>query len=141
MAEEVLYTTGPARLIDLVRIREDGVVVGVYGGRTVAEMEAQYGAAKVLRGTMDEYMKLHDADWRTEPERISQEKWDYYLGVLPPHGWRQVDGVESFKVEETISGYMTTICARKGDRFWTFVDRITLPAREIAARINALPAS
>lgn len=141
MTEEVLYTTGPVHVIDLVRTREDGVVVGVYGGRTVAELEAKYGTGKVLRATMDEYMKLHDADWRTEPAPISEERWDYYLGVLPPHGWGRTDGVESFKVEETISGRMTTICARKGERFWSFVDYITLPAREIAARINALPAS
>jgi len=138
--EELLFTAAdPPRVIDVVHVREDGTVVGAYGGKTVGEMEAEYGT-EVRRGTIAEFRKVHDAAWRTEPEEITEERWDYYLNVLPPQGWGRANGVESFKMVEKLSGEVTVICARRGDRFWSFQDNASLPAHEIAARINALTA-
>lgn len=135
--ENLLYVAAPLRAIDFAVRRADGVIVGAFNGKTIAELEAEYGA-KVECGTRNDYQAVHDAYWRTPPARITAEEWDEALNALPPEGWCKVNGVESFKMSEYLSGGITTIYARKGECCWSFRDSAALPARDIAERITGL---
>lgn len=70
-------------------------------------------------------------------EEITEDTFMDALNVLPPVGWTTRGGVESFKISERITGTLTDIFARLGDRYFKLTDDIRLPADVIAARVAA----
>ncbi len=128
--------TGRVGSIDGVLETDTGEYIGLYSGKTLAELTAEYGMG-VTVGTVDEYRNLHDASYRTRPVPTCAEVYQEMLEILPPVNWVTVGGVESFRMSERLTGAITAIYARLGGTYWTFYDRIDLPPAEVAAKVRA----
>ena len=76
-------------------------------------------------------------------EEITEEKWFYWLEVLPPEKWQNVNGVEFFRVMEYMSGNITRHCARfsvsgGGWRFFSTFRRASQTYQELSEEIYKL---
>lgn len=123
-------------VVDSVVIDEAGVQRGLVSGETQAELSDRYPDTQVI--DIDGFWHMHNEAHRTPPEVSTEENFTFALECMPPLDWRTVRGIESFKMEERLSGNMTNIHVRKGDRYWTFVDRDALSAEDIALKIEAI---
>lgn len=123
-------------VVDSVVIDEAGVQRGLVSGETQAELSDRYPDMQVI--DIDDFIIMHNDVHRTPPEESSEERFTFALECMPPLDWQIVRGIESFKMEERLSANMTSIYARKEDRYWTFVDRDDLSAEEIASKIEAI---
>lgn len=123
-------------VIDMIKVDEAGVQRGLYSGQTQDELSERYPGTQVI--DVEGFWTMHSNAWRTEPEPSTEENFTFSLECMPPLDWQIVRGIESFKMEERLSANMTSIYARKEDRYWTFVDRDDLSAEEIASKIEAI---
>lgn len=130
--------TAPQVIDGIVLDDETDTEYGHFSGETLDQIRARYAPAELTIMALDEYTALHDAAFRSEPKPCTYEEYVVALECLPPEDWRRVAGVESFKMSEYLSGGITTIYAKKGDRCWYWKDNATASAEAIAARINAL---
>ncbi|WP_448510079.1 hypothetical protein [Immundisolibacter sp.] len=121
-------------VIDAVMIDDQGAQRGLYSGETLDELASRYHEPKVA--DIADFMTMQESALRTQPEPSTEEHYTVALECLPPHDWRRVRGVEPFKMVERLSGRMTRIYAKKGDSYWTFVDRDDLSAEAIATKIE-----
>lgn len=101
----------------------------VLNDRTLEEIQAQYPDA--IMESWATYLERKSAALRSRPEEITAARFDYFLGVLPPVAWTSKGDTESFKVAERLSGLMTQICCRIGDRHFALTDSICTPHAEI----------
>ncbi len=124
-------------LIDLVVVDDQGSHRGLYTGETLEQLANSYHEPKV--SDIADFIAMQENAFRTDPERITEELYVSALECLPPYDWRRAHGVESFKMAERMCGRMTRIYAKRGDRYWTFIDRDDLSAESIAAKIENLP--
>jgi hypothetical protein len=75
-----------------------------------------------------QYMEFETASQAQEDRHkrpvieITKEKYWEMLEVLPPMGWVQRGGCESFKMSEMHSGIITDIYAKIGDRYFSLRD-------------------
>lgn len=126
---------GQPRVVDVVVDGGDGVERGLYSSATRAELQAKYPGLEVC--TRDEYREQATAAARKPPVEIDQEEFDRLLNVLPPQGWTNRGGSESFKLSEYYTLDVTTICARIGDRYFQMRDRAGLRHEDIVAAVAA----
>lgn len=127
------------RTIDEAIAGADGVLRGRYSGKTAAELAEQY-EQPIEHADLEAFHALHEASLRTEPTEITRDAFYAALEVLPPEDWEMVDGIESFKMSERYSGRITTIyaAAHGRRRYWQFLDRYDMPARDVAGKIRAI---
>jgi hypothetical protein len=121
-------------IIDAVEVDGDGKHRGLYSGETIDELARRYSNPMVAE--IGEFVAMQESALRTAPEPITREHYTEALECMPPHDWRHVRGVESFKMSERFNGRMTRIYAKKGDGYWMFMDRYDLSAEAIADKIN-----
>jgi hypothetical protein len=126
----VFYSPAKATTIDL--IREDGL--SQVNGRTIEELRAEY--PDVMSLSIDEAYARTEAYHRRAPWRITGERWDYMLGVLPPVNWRSGEGGESFMLSERTCGSITAICYREGNEFWEMQDSTRTPHAKIVRMVR-----
>lgn len=58
------------------------------------------------------------------------------IALMYPNDWQGDAHCESFKLAEMVSGDVTDIYAKIGDRYFTFRDKATMTHTAIIARIN-----
>ncbi|HEY1844009.1 MAG TPA: hypothetical protein VGH05_04030 [Buttiauxella sp.] len=58
------------------------------------------------------------------------------IALMYPNDWQGDAHCESFKLSEMVSGDVTDIYAKVGDRYFTFRDKATMTHTAIIARIN-----
>ena len=134
MSDKVFWIPGRLHVEDAA-VDVDGVLVGMYGGKTLADYQAQHPDAQII--TVDEFKRHHDAALKTAPEVITAEQFNDALEILPPLGWVRDGTRESFKLCEMYSGNITDIYARIGADYYRFRDVASLPHAEIMGRIAA----
>lgn len=122
------------RVIDSVLIDDNGVQRGRYSGETLEQISTRYPNA--LIGDIDAVIADQEQACRTQPTACTEEDFFDALDMLPPEDWVTVNGVESFKMMERLSGRMTGIFARLGKTYWQFTDRCDLSAESIAEKIK-----
>jgi hypothetical protein len=122
------------RIIDTV-VLADGQERGQFSGKTLAELTDKYPTVCV--GDLDDVTRIKENMMRTEPESCTEEQFWEALECLPPEGWVRAGGGESFKMVERLSGRMTTIYARSGSTYWSFVDADDLTHAAIMAKVTA----
>lgn len=71
---------------------------------------------------------------RPVPVEIDEEKYRERLEVLPPMRWQWDSNGETFMLCEMLCDNLTEICAKIGDRYFTFQDSKDLTHREILKR-------
>jgi len=106
--------------------------VGVWSKKTLAETQAEYDGAEVW--DFDKAIEHKQNEAKTAPKEISAERFEEMLYVLPPVGWKNEGGAESFKMSERWSGNITGIYCRIGERFFEFLDDISLSHDAICKR-------
>lgn len=70
-------------------------------------------------------------DWK----EITAEEWQDALEVLPPEKWRNVHGVEIFRMMEYLTGNITGHYARLGERYFCANRRTTAEYADLAAEV------
>lgn len=106
---------GASSIIDLVM--PDGVT-GAYSHETLEQIRSRYPKAEVV--DFAEHCARAVAGFVTEPEEITEERWDYLLNVLPPARWVRRGGAESFELSERTYADVTTCAVRLGDRCYAW---------------------
>ena len=127
--KNILYTPGARWGIDII---ENGF--GRYSGKPIAALMAENpGAILVDRETQEESIR---SAARTDPKRITRDRFDDMLEIMPPDHWNRRGGSESFNlIEHTVLDVAATF-VRIGDEYWEFEDRADLPHSERVARIT-----
>ena len=77
---------------------------------TVPEYLKHLGPDFVCIPLEDAIDQIHDAQEGTyiKPwKEITEDEWDYALGVLPPEKWKTVNGVNLFRMSEYMIGNIT----------------------------------
>lgn len=134
---KVFYT--PARegrapqVIDGLRVNEQGQEVGQFSRETLEQLAQRYPG--VMVGDCDDVIRQQEAMLRTDPEAITEDRFNDALCILPPEGWVQNPGGASFKMCEYLSGRMTRIYACVAGTYWTFVDAADLSHADIMDKI------
>jgi len=130
-----IYVPGERNVLDEA-MHVDGQLVGRYdqAHRTLAQFREQYPTAGIYYST--EVAVQIEALCRTEPEEISQERFIDALEVMPPKSWKQFGQEESFKFIEHYSGNITSIYARVGERFFTFLDNASMSHERVMDKIR-----
>jgi hypothetical protein len=108
---------------------------GHYGGRTLEEAIDQHRGAQLMG--YEEFTRLHDFYWTTEPIEITEDEYTDALECLPPVAWKMTAEGDSFKMSERLSGSITGIYARIGSRFFCFNANIRTPHDWIIAKCRA----
>lgn len=131
----IFYSPATATSVDVVG--PDGK--GRYGGKTFAELQPEY--PDLIETTLDDAASRTADFHRKPPVRITGERYNELLNVLPPEDWQHINGhTESFKLCERMTGAITLICARIGKvspEFWQMYDVYTMPHARIVATIEA----
>lgn len=130
-SEQCFYSAAERCVIDV--LRPDGKTA-IYGS-TLEGARQKYPDVEVC--SLDEAVEKIERAFISEPVEIDEDAFRYALEVLPPVGWTNLGGSESFKMSERLSGAITGVYARIRDRYWTFNDRITIKHAEIVAKIAA----
>jgi hypothetical protein len=134
---KVFYTPASGQLVPRVIdsvVLIDGEERGAYSRETLAELAKRYPTVTV--GDLDEVSRIKEEMMRSDPEPCTEEQFWEALECLPPVDWVRKGGGESFKMAERLSGCMTRIYARSGDRYWSFTDVDTLPHRDIMVKVK-----
>jgi hypothetical protein len=95
--------------------------VCMFSGKTVEEMQQGSGEAlEVMPFT--QALELADAASRARycqgPKRISLERYEEMLNVLPPENWQRGVGFGFFRLSERLSGAIASFFVRIGDSYY-----------------------
>ena len=131
---QVFGIPGEAHCVEVV-IEVDGQQVGRYSGKSLAVLRAENPGAELF--TAADYAAKRAEALRTEPQEITEAVFQDMLEVLPPEGWINRAGCESFKMCEYYSGNITSIYARIGENYYSFRDDADMPHNAIIAKITA----
>jgi len=71
-------------------------------------------------------------------EEITEEKWDYFLEVLPPEVWKTADGVEIFRMSEYTQGNITQHYARYNGRYFAAFRRTSNDYKALAEEVKQI---
>lgn len=121
---------------ETVTIEIDGVVKPAYSNKSVDEYLNSKPDCKLI--SLSEYDELWLAYYKsmiTEPKLITSEQFNEMLDVTPPARWSGDVGFESFHLCEKIAGNICDWYARKGDKYYTFVDESNIEKNAIREKI------
>ncbi len=105
-------------------------------GKTQQQLEQEYGAPVTVM-TWEEYDKRHQALFIQPPDEITEGEYRQALEVLPPDDWQHAGDTESFKMCEHMTGPITGIYARIGERFFAMTDNCHMAHAAIIAACRA----
>ena len=115
MKEQCFYVPGERNIIDMARADGTSSVFG----HTLAQVQERYPGAVLMDfdAAVEEINAGMRARYMVPPETITEERYEYWLTVLPPCAW--IDG--AFFVSEALEGRWHRHVARVGDRYYTAV--------------------
>lgn len=123
------------RIIDQAVFNEESQAYTSFGGKSLADMQVSYPGLQV--GEFDEVLLAKEEFYRHQGIfEIDEEAFMDALECLPPVDWKRVGEIESFKLSERLTGNITSIFCRKGQRYFRFYDLITLDSAGIARRLD-----
>jgi len=131
--EPVLYIPGQPGIIDIMKKSKDGTLRSWVNGHTVEQVQARYPGC-VLGELMTVVADTEEMN-RTPPFPITEEDFIKALECLPPEGWTNKGGCETFKMCEYFSGNITAIYARCGTKYYMMRDHATMTHDQILAAI------
>lgn len=125
----VVFCTRTARIIDVVHKDADTK-------QLIASLSVSYGPDLIILGNV-EANNRYEAQFKSDPVEISEQKFTELLEILPPAAWQTDHNGESFKMVERTAGAITSIQVRIGARFVSFSDDIRTPHEECCRRAAA----
>jgi hypothetical protein len=126
----VFYSKDKRCVIDVVNPTTGKSAINCH---SMDDLRDEYPDVRMV--TWAEHDQLHRESWVTPWREVTEDEWHDMLEVLPPSDWHTVNGVESFKMIEHLSGDITTIYARYNGRYWARNESYTLSPDEIADEI------
>lgn len=109
MFTECYYQPGKSWCIDVI------AADGLTSIRQDTEEQVRQRYPDAIRIDLDAFCQIAEALVIQAPERITEERWDEMLNVLPPHWWVNRDGEESFRICEAYSGCVRSCFVRLVD--------------------------
>jgi hypothetical protein len=100
------------------------------------DLRSEYPDVRMV--TWAEHDQLHREAWVTPWREVTEDEWHDMLEVLPPSDWHTVNGVESFKMIEHLSGDITSVYARYNGGYWSRNETFTMLPAKIAKQIREL---
>lgn len=95
--------------------------VCMFSGKTVEEIQQDSGETLEVMPFM-QALELTNAASRARycrgPERISQERYEDMLNVLPPENWQRGVGYSCFRLSERLDGAIASFFVRIGDSYY-----------------------
>ena len=95
--------------------------VCIFSGKTFEQMRQESGEVLELMPFV-QALELTEAASRARycqgPERISQERYEEMLNVLPPENWQRGVGYSCFRLSERLSGAIASFFVRIGDSYY-----------------------
>lgn len=93
----------------------------MFSGKTVEEIQQDSGETLEVMPFM-QALELTNAASRARycrgPERISQERYEDMLNVLPPENWQRGVGYSCFRLSERLDGAIASFFVRIGDSYY-----------------------
>ena len=71
-----------------------------------------------LETALDQIHEVQEKTYIKSWEEITENDWDYALGVLPPEKWKTVGGVNIFRMSEYMIGNITAHYASYDNRYF-----------------------
>ena len=124
-----IYCTRTATIIDLCRGTPEQQQAQAQA------LTAEYGENLIIL-PFAEACRRHDDAAKSDPVKITGARWREALEILPPVGWQGDVARESFKMSERITGSITSIYVRLGDRHFSFADDIRTPHARCCERVE-----
>ena len=114
-------------------------IVAYTDGLTLEQYAQERGfpVRAIDEAELDAMLSTYGDGLVTEPTEETLDAFEDALNVMPPSRWQRVNGVEMFHICERITLDLVSWHARRGDRFFTFTDRASRPAIDIARKVNA----
>lgn len=134
MSSMVFYVPGSRSVVDVACREQGGTWRGLYSGKGQDALSVDYPGVRVV--SEDESLEQIEAACRTEPQQITKDAYEFALEALPPNGWTVTAGADSFRFAEHYSGAVTTIYARCGRKYFSFLDVCTLTHEQIMGKIH-----
>ena len=134
--KKCFYVKGSHTIIDTAT--DDGL--STCYGETLEQVQARYPGAELRDfndALMAEITEAERSAFCHPPQEITEERFWYFLEVLPPVAWVRAGETESFKVSEFTCGQITQICCRIGNKYYGLSDDASLPHAEIVKRCLA----
>jgi hypothetical protein len=134
MSSMVFYVPGSRSVVDVAHQVEGEGWRGLYSGKHQDALTVDYPGLQVV--SVEESVKQIEAACRTAPEQITQDAYEFALEALPPEAWVRKVEAESFHFAEHYSGAITTIYARVGKKYFSFLDVYSLTHDEIMGKVH-----
>lgn len=128
------YVPGAPQIIDVAVLTSAGEWVSQVRGMNLMLLRDEN--PEVVMGDLDEWVAQHEKSLIGTPEEINKAEWWEALECLPPEGWHNLGGGESFKMMEYYSGRVTSIYVRILDRYFTWHDVASLPHLDCLAKVR-----
>jgi hypothetical protein len=134
--ERCFYVPEHTSIVDLCRADENGIERSVIYGKTLEEIQETYPGARAyyFNVACDEIDEAEKREYCKPPEEISEERFHYFLEVVPPIKYKQTPDGCTFKVGELVSGAIATICAYVAGKYFVLTDDVNLTHEEILSR-------
>lgn len=107
---------------------------------TLAEYEAERGAVfkRITGEELDALQAAHIASLITEPEPISEDRYNELLGCLPPCRWHKAGKWSVFHISERLQGDIVQWCAQSGSMVcYGWHDQANITTPDIIAKLQA----
>lgn len=131
----VVFCTATRRIIDYVHMAR-----GETEADAIKRLMPDYGT-DLTTMPADEAQDLYEASFKSPVEEITEEDFLYALNVLPPVGWVNARGAQSFKISERLAGRVTSIQVEMQGRYFRFHDDIRLSHEDCCKRVAAFIAA
>lgn len=117
-------------VIDYVR---DNGLTQIFG-QTIDEVRQRYPDVQIM--SADEAVNAIETSLiDNDATEITEDQFISALEVLPPKHWQSYTDTESFMMAEYLYGYVTSIYARVGNRYYTFHDRCNMSHDDIIRKV------
>jgi hypothetical protein len=102
----------------------------LYNDEYWKEREKHYKKVKFKIMEYEEFLKLEREHYLNKPiKKITSEKFNEMLDILPPLKWVTINGVNEFLMSEFETGSYTSQYARKNEKYYTKIvdarDKVT----------------
>jgi hypothetical protein len=145
-----IYRPGATSVMTVTALNPEGEERVMYSGSDISPEDYLAEANAGLKEGEEPYVLMPladarehldsalDAQYVTPWAPITEEDWDYWLGVLPPEKWERVRGVSIFRVSEAVASNIYTHVARCGDACFLRQCRTDVPYEQLADEVQAL---
>ena len=108
-------------------------------GLSVAEYMAERGfTVKVINDHDVSVLDAKQLDGLiTDPQPITEQRFQDMLNVLPPCRWHNAGGFEVFHISERLTHDLVSWFAHKDGQYWEFTDYASMPSANIAIKLRA----